>query len=113
LRRDAIDDLAIAVIDPLICEAQECIFTDGNAASAKTSFSKTPEIVLSSLDVLQSKFWLNYPDGKRRVCSEVLVHGDIPSGFIKYLICGTAKAADKARETTDRQVIISDRFFFS
>jgi len=112
LRQPMIDNLAIAVIDPLICDMHQCIFTDGNAASSQTSFSRTPDVVLSSLDVLQAKFWLNYPDGKRRACSEVLIHGGVGPEFIKYFICGSVKAAEATRAKTDRQVIISRQFFF-
>jgi hypothetical protein len=112
LRRGSVDRLAIAVVDPLVCGTHRCLFADGNAASYRTKFSGSAEVLRTAIDVLQAQFWTDHPDGKRRACAEVLIHPMIESDYIKYFVCGSERAAESVVASTDRQVLVSTRFFF-
>lgn len=112
LRRGSVDRLAIAVIDPFVCATHRCLFTDGNAASTRTTISESSEVLRSAIDVLQARFWTDHPDGKRRACAEVLICPLVEPDFIKYFICGSERAAERITDCTDRQAIISPQFFF-
>ena len=63
------------------------IFSDGNAAGRESIFSKNipddPEI----FKIIKDGYWINFPDGKRKIHAEVLVYPKVELDFIDKIVC--------------------------
>lgn len=89
--RHLTNDLVILKIKPAVLERNEHVFSDGNAASSNTLFSKSPDVVKPSIEVLLSDCWSNLEDGKRRRCAEVLVYNSVDPQYISGAVCSNQK----------------------
>lgn len=77
------DQLLILKLSPELLSMRGMLFTDGNAACAKTEFFNQ----LSMLDQLdweciRSRYWTDFVDGKRMRSAEVLIRKQIPVSAI-------------------------------
>ena len=67
----------------IIEQENRFLFSDGNAASKKTQFyDSLNDLDKIPWDVLNGKYWGDFPDGKRKRCAEVLVYPRIDPQFI-------------------------------
>lgn len=89
VRRNMQHYLCIIEISLTVLIESEYIFTDGNAASRNTRFfGNANDLYKLPWDVLNASYWNDYPDGKRKRCSEVLIHPMIhPEHIIKIHCC--------------------------
>lgn len=90
LRRSQQSKLIILAIDPYVLFQPYTVFSDGNAASEKTSFYEANLSNLPRLNweiIRQSSHWSDQPDGKRIRCAEVLVYPRIAVAKINKVFC--------------------------
>ena len=81
-------ELCLMEISLSVLTAREYIISDGNAASRDTCFfDSVDDLNQLPCDALNTKYWSNIPDGKRKRCSEVLVCPDIEAKHIKTIHC--------------------------
>ena len=72
------ENLVLIKVNPNILLKEDVIFSDGNAASYKTNFySDINDFNKLNWTCINDTYWVNYTDGKRFKCSEVLVHKEI------------------------------------
>lgn len=85
---DMAEDLVlIEVLPHIIAQFSEAVFTDGNAANDPTQFyGDLEDFDKLSWEVLNAQYWCNFNDGKRKICSEVLIPGRIPLTYIQRII---------------------------
>ena len=87
-RRKVQDTLCLIEVSLSVLIDSEYVITDGNAASRDTIFFKNINSMPSqTLDVLNSKYWRDFSDGKRRRCAEVLIYPNIKPGHIQMIHC--------------------------
>jgi hypothetical protein len=80
----------VSSTDALLDAGHACIFTDGNAAAAFTTFHDDSEQLAAVIDwpLMQARYWRNTPDDpdrRRRRCAEFLVHKAVPLDKIEEL----------------------------
>lgn len=84
------DEIFFIEINSEILNVKEKIilFTDGNAASDNTAFFDKGKIALNYIDfnVLESIYWNDFPDGKRKRNAEILVHEKIEPKYFNSII---------------------------
>lgn len=90
------DIVQLEILPHVAAQTQEVLITDGNAASGSTSFYGDIE-AFNQLNwpVLNMKFWCNFPDGKRIICSEVLLPEEIKLTYIQKIICNNQPMIEK------------------
>lgn len=77
-KRGLRESLVLIKVNPNILLKEDVIFSDGNAASYKTNFySDIDDFNKLNWTCINDTYWVNYTDGKRFRCSEVLVHKQI------------------------------------
>lgn len=83
--------------DVLLEEDVQFAFSDGNAASAATSFFGDLG-VLDKLpwDVIGSTYWTEFEDGKRKKCSEFLIYPKVRTKHFKELGVCSLESRSKA-----------------
>lgn len=109
-RKDIQDELVLIRIhsDVLLDDMVEFAFSDGNAASAKTSFYRNlNDLGKLSWDILRDAYWTNYDDGKRKKCSEFLIHPKVRTTH--FLEIGVSSLAAQGRAS---RIISKDRMDF-
>ena len=114
--RERSSDLVVLGFSPTLVDYhQKHLFADGNASSYQTIFSTDPSIITSSVDALNSRYWNNIPDGKRRRCAETLIAPSLAPGFIEFAICSNHLTADVVNDSglnLDDRIIVEPDFFF-
>lgn len=95
----------------VLCES-EYLITDGNAASRITKFYRS----VKSLDmlpwaVLDSEYWPDHDDGKRKMCAEVLVYPKVDPVYITGVHCYSPKSQLLLGDC-GRKIEVSPRLFF-
>ena len=85
-RRELQADICLIEIDLAVLIDRVFLLTDGNAASGTTRFfDDLSQLKSLPWDVLNSDAWFDKEDGKRKMCSEVLVYPKIDHKYIKAL----------------------------
>jgi len=121
VRRERQNEIFFLVIgsDILGDESIEFAFTDGNAASRDTQFFKSL-YKLASLpwDVINSEYWTEFPDGRRRRNAEFLIYPYISPCYFKELVVSNRHAYDIcSRQLTEIDLhlplSIDQGFFFT
>lgn len=88
VRRNIWHDLCLIEISLSALSDNNFIFTDGNAAARNTNFyNETNDLDKLPWDVLNASYWNNFPDGKRKRCSEILIYPKIERKYIIKLHC--------------------------
>lgn len=80
----------VSSTDALLDAGHACVFTDGNAAAAFTTFHDDSEQLAAVIDwpLMRARYWMNTPDDpdrRRRRCAEFLVHQAVPLDKIEEL----------------------------
>jgi len=87
LRRQ-LSNLCILGVDLDALHSGDIVFTDGNAASIKTSFyCHAANLDSIPWTTLKTRYWSNCDDGKRKVCSEFLVYGQVAPDHVAKVAC--------------------------
>jgi len=111
-RRNIQQELCIIEIDPFVLNEIQFLFTDGNAASRKTRFfNNLKDLKKLDWSVLKSKSWTDREDGKRKMCSEVLVYKKISSIYFKKIHCYSKKTFDLIKNCNKPLGITQNIFF--
>lgn len=72
------EKLVLIKVNPNILLEEDVIFSDGNAASHRTNFyNDIDDFNKLNWTCINDIYWVNYSDGKRFRCSEVLVYKQI------------------------------------
>ena len=92
--REQQNDLCLLEVLLDVVGDNEFVISDGNVASRDTKFSSSIRS-LDALpwDILNARFWADFPDGKRKRCAEVLVYPEVQPMYIGVIHCysvGTA-----------------------
>ena len=88
------------------------LFTDGNAAANKTFFSNNiDDLDKLPINVLKSKYWTNFNDGRRKMCSEVLIYDHIPARYIEKVYCRSLSAKSRACSCS-KPVEVAPTYYF-
>lgn len=86
-RREIQSDIIMLAVSTQVLGSHPHLFTDGNAASNATLFSRDELVLSGSRDILRASYWSDYEDGKRRKCAEVLVYSHVETSFIQLIAC--------------------------
>ncbi|WP_363168669.1 DUF4433 domain-containing protein [uncultured Lamprocystis sp.] len=79
-------ELCLVEVCPTILLTHSYLLTDGNAASATTSFYQDyRHLDRLPWGVLSGAYWVNEPDGKRKMCAEALIFPRVWPVYIKAL----------------------------
>lgn len=88
------------------------LFTDGNAAADMTGFlNNTDDLDKLPMDVLKSRFWNNFYDGRRKMCAEVLIYDHIPAEYIEKVYCRSSLAKYRALDYS-KPVEVASAYYF-
>lgn len=88
-RRHLQKDIFFVVIDKDVLFSPEVRFsiTDGNAASNSTHFfNSLASLQTLSWDVIYANNWIDFQDGRRKRCAEILVYPKISIEFFKAFV---------------------------
>jgi len=97
-RRNIQNDIVIIAIDRNILQCEDVLFTDGNAASKATSFyNSLNNLTRLNWQCIHSEYWIDYQDGKRIKCAEVLVYPKIEVASIKKIYCNNEQTLEFVR----------------
>lgn len=81
------DELVLIKISPNILVGQSVLFTDGNAAEESSRlYNNLDDFNKLNWQCINDEYYLEYTDGKRIKCSEVLVYPGISLPYINELI---------------------------
>ena len=111
-RREIQDDIIILGVSTQVLVTLSHLFTDGNAASGSTTFSQNETVLAGSLDVLRAKYWLDYEDGKRRKCAEVLVHSHVDPTYIETIACSNGNTLAQIKALTKIRTVVDKSHYF-
>lgn len=96
------DDIVILGVDKHIICNPNTIFTDGNAAAHETLFyGDLAYLEELPWQVIRSRFWGDFDDGKRKVCAEVLHHGVIRFDDIPVIYCSNRNTHQSMTEMAE------------
>lgn len=112
VRRSLQREIVILKISPGVLQDGQHVFSDGNAASRETKFSPNSSIVTGSIDALNTEYWSNCVDGKRRRCAELLVYPKVQPVHILSAICNNNALANEIAMGTDLQIDVDPSMFF-
>ena len=88
VRKDLQNDICIIEICPSVLAENSYLISDGNAAARNTIFYQSiNDLRYLPWDVLNANYWNDKPDGKRKMCAEVLIYPKILPKYIKHIHC--------------------------
>ena len=98
VRKELQEKICILEVSVSILEENEYLFTDGNAAAHDTQFFRNlDQLHLLPWDVLKSKFWNDFTDGKRKRCAEFLIFPSISAEYIMRMHFISERASSQVR----------------
>ena len=105
-------ELCLIEVSLSVIFESEYLITDGNAASRTTDFFHSVDYINElPWDVLNSKFWADHNDGKRKKCAEVLIYPKVMPTHIGTVHCCSG-ATLNALADCGRKVKQSHNLFF-
>jgi len=112
VRRRLRNDLLLLEINLSVLFETEYLVTDGNAASRTTAFFASLEHIDElPWNVLNSAFWPDHDDGKRKICAEVLVYPKVDAKYIVAVNCYSNRA-QMLLANCGRKVLVTPNLFF-
>jgi len=112
VRRSLQHEIVILKISPNVLQDGQHIYSDGNASSRETRFSANSDIVADSIEALNSKYWANCTDGKRRRCAELLVYPRVQPSHVVGAICSNKALANEIAMDSNIQIEVNPSMFF-
>lgn len=112
-KKNVQDQLVILEIDFIIITHQ-FIYTDGNAASKNTKFySSLDQLNQLPIDTLHATYWTDKPGGKRKRCTEFLIHSNISPIYVRAIHCINQESGEKLKlGTFSPPILINPDLFF-
>jgi len=105
-------ELCLIEVSLSVMFESEYLITDGNAASVKTQiFKSVKDINELPWDVLNSRYWDDHDEGKRKMCAEVLIYPQVKLKHIGVIHC-SSKTTLNTLENCGHEVKLSDNLFF-
>lgn len=112
VRRHRRDELLLLKIDLSVLFETEYLITDGNAASRTTKFYASLEHIDElPWNVLNSGYWPDHDDGKRKMCAEILVYPKVDQKYIVAVHC-YSNGAQTRLANCGRKVLVTPKLFF-
>jgi len=110
------DEISILRINLEAMAQNKFLFTDGNAASKKsTIFSRLENLEKLDWACINAGYWDDYPDGKRKKCSEILIYDLVEVNYIDSICFNNhltkGKISELFKETEIDLKIDSGLFF--
>ncbi|PFG54326.1 uncharacterized protein DUF4433 [Marinobacter sp. LV10R520-4] len=111
-RKEMQKEICLIEISLEALDGGNLLVTDGNAASYRTQFYIVPAALqYLPWDVLNSNFWTDFEDGKRKACSEVLVPNIVAPKHIAAIHCFSSAQSGRLAQKGIRSVISMDKYF--
>jgi len=112
VRRNIQHDLCLIEISLSALSDNNFIFTDGNAAARNTQFyNEINDLDKLPWNVLNASYWNDFPEGKRKRCSEILIYPKIERRYITKLHCCSSSTLNYLSQF-GIPVEISENLFF-
>ena len=112
VRKEMRDQLCLIEIALSVLDGEDFIFTDGNAASRDTSFyNSQKDLNKMPWDVLSSRYWTDFSDGKRKKCAEVLIPEKISPEHISAVHCYSPVTQRRVMNAGHNAIVSSHLFF--
>lgn len=112
VRRSLRNELCLLEVSLAVMFENQYLITDGNAASRDTRFFKS----VANFDdlpwtVLESGYWTDHLDGRRKMCAEVLIYPSVDPRHIQSVHCYSVTMRNSL-DTLGRKLKISRNLFF-
>ena len=112
VRNDIQNELCLIEISLSVLSNDNYIFTDGNAASKNTNFyTSNEDLEKLPWEVLNTSFWSDFEDGKRKRCAEILIHPLIEPIHISTIHCCSHRTLEFLSRFDVHSKISSELFF--
>lgn len=112
VRKDLQDNLCLLEVSLSVIVEHEYLISDGNASAKNTCFfNSLDNLHLLSWDVIHSKMWTEFEDGKRKKCAEILVYPKIEPEYILNIHCKTQESKKKILEYFKNTYLSPNLFF--
>jgi hypothetical protein len=114
-RKDKQKKIVILVFNKSLVLDNGAVFTDGNAASAGTSFyNNIKDLNKLNWSCLNDRSWCNHVDGKRTRMAEVLVPNHVGMDRLEKIVCNSHKTYQKLKAICSDRVTIelNHSFYF-
>lgn len=115
VRQGVQNDIAILCVNRHHIGRSGVWYSDGNAASGDTNFYYSPRRLYElNWDCIWADRWVDYGDGRRIRCAEVLVPDRVPLVEVQQVVVRTNEASRRARQFIPGNIPISvnsGRFF--
>jgi hypothetical protein len=114
--RETIKELVLIEVNPhILVQRKKTLFSDGNAAEKETNFfGNKDELERVNWTLLQNGKW-EEDEGKRIMCSEVLIPGIIHRSYIQKIYIGNLDILEEAMKTHMNsggvELVVSSKFF--
>jgi len=110
------DDILILKINPNILSTNKFLFTDGNAASKYTTiYSRLENLGKLDWKCINDEYWNKHNDGKRKICSEMLIYDFVAVEDISAVCCNNLSTKEKVSrilQNINIDVIVNCDIFF-
>jgi hypothetical protein len=112
VKRNIQNELCLIEISLSVLSNDNYIFTDGNAASQNTKFYNLNEDLKQlPWEVLDSSYWSDLEDGKRKRCAEILIHPSIEPKHIITIHCFSHETLEFLSRFNVQSKITGELFF--
>ncbi len=112
VKRNIQNQLCLIEISLSVLSNDNFIFTDGNAASRNTKFYNLNEDLKQlPWKVLDSSYWSDLEDGKRKRCAEILIHPSIEPKHIIKIHCFSHETLEFISRFNVQSKITGELFF--
>lgn len=110
------DKIVIIEIDKNVLIESNVVFSDGNASSKSTKFySNLNELSKLPWNVIKARYWNDFEDRKRKVCSEALIYPIVPAKFINKIHCQNKETMNKViklQPNSSIKIEVSTKYYF-
>jgi hypothetical protein len=111
-RRELQNALVILKISTDALRRKDRLFSDGNAASRDTAFSRSSDVLGQAIPVLRAARWCDMKNGSRLRCAEALVFQHVASAHIQQVLCSNATMVNWVASNYSLPAVLDADFFF-
>ena len=106
------EEIVILCISPKLVFNENIIFSDGNAASASTTFfTGVDSLEQFPWQIIHARFWPDHEDGKRIKCAEILVYPKIPTSLIMKIYCCNQRTKISCVKMVNQKIPVEINYF--
>ncbi len=113
--QDNEDDIVILAFPASLMYEEGMVFTDGNASSSGTEFyGELCDLDRLNWKCLNSRYWNDFMDGKRKKMAEVLLPKKVDKSKISAILCKNKKTQGKVNKLTKQTIesVVAQNFYF-